>query len=543
MAARVEPRGSLSSSPWSAPLAVALVVLSLSALWLLRYGGLWAEGDTARQASSTRALLREATLEPASDAYTQGSGFPAVSAALAELTGVPVDSLQTSVYPLLAAMVPLVAFGLFAEVSRDRRVAGLATLILFLQPDFLFVLFRGSHEKLTWSLLMAAVWVLVRSVRYRDRLPVLAAHILVFYLLAFGLISTNAFHASSMVGALALSLGLGAGLAWLRGRSLSQPLGVGGTTAQRELGGWLSRTMTVSLTSFTLLYLFVFVFYPPSLSLLGTAEGAFRQLVALFLNYDIQANPYQPVTTEWTSSFVWVGLTVFTWVTLLLAAWEWLRRGAGYLRRTTDPSPQEFTLWVLFAGYALQAGASVLVDLAGTLGGNLQLRLVPPVLIFAAPLAAAPLLRLTEEARRRAWPLRLALAGLLMTAFAWAFTTGLLKAQLEPVLSHRWIFARWEEVQAGTWADAHLTNTVIWTDFDERLVTQMELHNGASGAGNTFRGGELSEEMRTLFISDVVRARSARQGLPLPDLTAAFRVYDNGVAQIYHQVPGSPYQR
>jgi hypothetical protein len=49
--------------------------------------------------------------------------------------------------------------------------------------------------------------------------------------------------------------------------------------------------------------------------------------------------------------------------------------------------------------------------------------------------------------------------------------------------------------------------------------------------------------VRDMVASDVTRLRASRIGQPLPVPPDAWRIYDNGLTQLYHLRPETPYQR
>src|SRR4030095_1390537 len=99
------------------------------------------------------------------------------------------------------------------------------------------------------------------------------------------------------------------------------------------------------------------------------------------------------------------------------------------------------------------------------------------------------------------------------------------------------------ELSAVEWGDTHLENAELWTEFDERLAVAFHTAIGESANANIFVYGPLNSNIRDIIMTDVTRLRGSRLARPLPVPPDAFRVYDNGTAELYHLRPQTPYQR
>jgi hypothetical protein len=118
-----------------------------------------------------------------------------------------------------------------------------------------------------------------------------------------------------------------------------------------------------------------------------------------------------------------------------------------------------------------------------------------------------------------------------------------IKATNEPFLSNKWVFYRDNEITAMRWADDHLRQSQIWTEFDERLFTAYITNHGPSQNRNAFVRQKVKETTRVFLISDITRSRSSRLETPLPTPPDALRIYDNGEAELYRLRPQTPNQR
>lgn len=175
---------------------------------LARFGGQWVDGDMARIAQNMASILDSGSLVATTGVYANGYGYPALSLALVQVTGISIPGLQAYVLPRLVPVIVIVAFIAYRALLGRTRVALLATLLLFMHSDFLFVAFRGSHEKMTWTLVLLALFFLAKSIgSYQNRLELQTSWVLLFYFVVFTLIATNVFFASSFIWALAFSFG------------------------------------------------------------------------------------------------------------------------------------------------------------------------------------------------------------------------------------------------------------------------------------------------------------------------------------------------
>ncbi|NTW03829.1 MAG: hypothetical protein HGA19_21570, partial [Oscillochloris sp.] len=159
---------------------VFCIVFSLGAYCVLRYSARWAESDSSELTGVIRAFAEAGRLVPDGEAiYPNGVTYQAVSAVILALTGLDPLTLQQVVYPLLAAVVTVPAWMFYREVVGSARGATLATLLLFAQPEFLFVMLRSSHEKFSRSLMLLALYLFVRSFKlYRQPLAIVCLIVL-----------------------------------------------------------------------------------------------------------------------------------------------------------------------------------------------------------------------------------------------------------------------------------------------------------------------------------------------------------------------------
>jgi len=520
-------------------LLLGLILLALSnySYLVLRFVGQWNEGDTARITRSLYYAQQAHSVVDAPWAYTNGMGYTAVSLFVLEVTGLSPQTLQSIVFPLIMAVVPIVVFVFYRALIGRTREALLATLFVYIQPEFLWVTWRGSHERLIWILTFITFFLLAKSFLDR-RFAKVTRFVLLFYLVVFALISTNAFFASSFINAVLLNFGGGLILLTLwRFHDTSAVLGV---------SNQIRRLLYVAGACIVLLYIFIFQIYPPAGGALNALRTLIESISALLLNFDVvSSNPYDYVRTAWTSTGVFIVLTLFNWIVLLSSLLVWIgglsvftRHGNALKERNLPP----LLLWLMYPSFALQLAVSAITDFAGVLGGNFQVRLFTPMLLIAIPLAAMGLVGLLKALRIK-W-MRRAVVGVIAMGMLWFSMAALLKAANDPLLSNRWTFSTVPEKAAGDWAITHINGATVWTGIDERLVeAPIFYHPDLAVRDVRFDGFIPEPTTRYYLISSLEALRAARQGVSLPYVDNEELVYDNGEVSVYHQRPRTPYQR
>jgi hypothetical protein len=447
-----------------------------------------------------------------------------------EISGLSIAGLQVFAAGLLAAWLAFPAWLLYRELTGSSVGATIASAIIFVQPEFLFLVLRGTHEKFTRGMMFLCLYLIARSLRSYRRVPVFAGLLLASYLISFGLITFNTFQASSFI----LAMGVALVLTWfgMRVRTLQFQ---GAEVAVRRLGLTVLIMMAMS-------FIFIFYVYPPARHSLFIMESVADRVARLFLDVEqtITAESYEYINWGWTSLPMYLTLTLANWLTLLGSAGVWLWWTWRWFSRGLEPERlHELALWAFYGAFTFLGVASILVDVSGTVIGNLQHRLFPTFTMLAAPLLAWWLIEHPPQQFRRAiytfFPILIGLIGIL----------SIMKATNEPLVSNKWTFFLPAERTAVQWADINLEDDrFLWGSFDDRLYTTL----GTSGSGSLPSEIQLDTyeaeiSTRDFLISELTRKRSLRLGLPLPVDADSLVVYDNGQAQIYHLRPRTPFQR
>lgn len=510
-----------------------LYALGLGVYFVLRFGGNWMEIDTARITQAAQNVLRESTIVPTEMVYDNGFSYPVMIAWLAHLTGTSVLRLETMILPVVGIIILVsVAMTLFRTVLEKANAALLATLLLCLQADFLFVTSRGSHEKMTWPLAMLALFFLYRSAARPYELSKFVIYVTVFYLTIYALIATNSFFASTLITAITLSFLLGLIINKWQIRLKEQ-----------ATSGRFQRLALVSASSMILLYLSIFYLYTPARNLLNILPTMIDQIAALLFGFQPQANPYAYIGWGWVSPQVYLALTLFTWLLLLGSLAEWIHQGYRLLCGARLYLPEALP-WLLYAGFAIQIAIGTVLDFAGVLSANLQLRILPGLVVFAVVLAVQGLERLLSSIRLGYQARRLLSVGFILLV-AWFAFASLLKVTNDPVVSNKWGFYSTAEKSAVQWTDTYLQRARVWAGIDERLSTvHSVLYPTVSRSDSmVVEMGAPQPTTRYFLLSETEQLRHSRLGMPLPAVVSEDQIYDNGKAQLYHKRPQTPYQR
>jgi hypothetical protein len=538
--------------------AVAMAYgLAVATYFVLRPLGRWTENDTAALASAIGGILRTEHLLPGDGtAYVNGYAYQVVMGYLASFTGLTVPTLQQVLSPFLFAFLLLpVAWVTYRELTGRGATATLATILLLLQPEFLFVTLRGSHEKVTRTLMLLALLLLARSFRPDDRPGRFALNVVLFYAAGYGIIASNNMFGTSFVAALVATL-LASWLFSRFGRSSVAPVG-------RRLTGRLLYSTVILLGA---AFVFTFYAYPPATNQLNVYEEIWKKLTVLLLNVGGEqgpaGDPYSLVVGGWISLPVYFLVSLANWLLIGASFIFWLRDGWRWLVRREVPTPSAWLLWLLFAAFALQGVLSIGVDFSGAIASNLQHRAFASFVLIAAPVLARGLMPFLAGPADQAGPAgqagpvgkgrapARAARGLLAALVGCLAVLSLLKATNEPLLSLKWMFYERQEMQAIRWATTNMRSATIATDFDERLTTAYLLEVTSLlppperfVGGNGLEQYRRSASSRDFLISDTTRRRAQHLGFALPAVGDQLLVYDNGTTQLYHLVPETAHQK
>ncbi len=511
---------------------VLLVTVLLAGYVFLRYSGTWSiGGDTTSFTWAIRLIIENGTLTAdQARTYPNGYGYQALVVFLHHVTGMPLNTLQIYGAAFFIIWLILPAWLLYRELIENNYGATIATVLLFAQPELLFGIMRGTHEKFTRGLMLLCLYLIIRSLRSQHRPTQFAGLVMAFYCSTYAMIAFNNLMATSFIFAVGMSLIL----SWLMLSMLHRP-------PERH---FITRRLSlVTVTCLVLSFIFIFYIYHPAQENLFLFKSTTEQTAALLLDVETTAtNPYVTLDTGWINQRVYMILSLSNWLLLILSALIWLSWSIRMVfAKQQWQSVRELYLWSFYGAFAFQGALSILVDVSGAIAGNLQHRLFPTFTMLAIPL----IVRWFFEKRRsfsKQSPLWYPVISVSIGVLA---ILSLLKATNEPTLSNNWLFFRPTEMNAIEWADTKLENRTLWIGYDGRLTTAFAVNYGATRtrAFITHKGVNGSQTSRTVLISDVIHSHSARLSIPLPVDMDDFIVFDNGDTQIYHQRPHTFYER
>lgn len=513
---------------------VLTAALLIGAYAVMRYGGLWGETDTATFTRIIRATLRTGSLVPPGIAYFHGYGFPVLAAFLVHISGISVENLQIFWSMLLIVWIILPAWLAYRELTGSTYGATLATVLILIQPELLFALLRGSHEKFTRGLMFLALYLLVRSVLERQRLRRFASLLIPFYLVIYALITFNNLMAMSFITALGLSMALSLIARWLSGTGAA----VDETAATRR------RLFYAVVISLLLSFFFTFYAYPPAREAVLVLRSVADRLASLFLEVEeVAVNPYATVGQAWISLPFYFLVSVANWILLVVSFVLWVTQTFNWWRRRNWPDdPRIILLWSFVGAFGFVGFMSILVDFSGALSANLQHRVFPSFAMVAAPYVADWWVHRREHRSRFDWRSFSALAyGIIGIAIAFLGIVAVAKATNEPLLSNKWSYYTPAEFLALEWSQIHVADPNMWTEFDERLHASMMICCESMVSRPQYTPWRFV--IRDFMVSDVTRARSGRLAVPLPIEDDSSRIYDAGTAEVYRLRSRTPFQR
>lgn len=515
----------------SIEIIILLVAATLVAGFVaMRYRGLWGETDTHAFATASRAMLTEARLVPERYVYTNGYGFPALSTFLIHLTGVSVMQLQLFGSALLSVWLVIPAWLAYRELTGSTPGATLATAIILIQPEFLFLVLRGSHEKFTRGLMFLCIYILIRSILSRKQWSHFVALLLSFYLIIYALITFNNLLAFSFLIALALSLVLSLFVQKVAGSSPD-----GGTVTR-----W--RLFYTIIIMLILAFLFTFYIYPPARHSILIAESVVDQLALLLLGpiRETSINPYQTISGAWISPLVYLTLSLANWLLLVTSFLLWLLQTVMWWSKRRWPASQRaFLLWLLYSTFGFLGALSILIDISGAIAGNLQHRYFPSFAMIAAAFVARSLVR--QQLQPIFQRLGYAVA---VVAIVFLSIVAVIKATNEPWLSNNWIYYSVAEKKALLWGKDNAGKEGLWVGLNERIPAAIGICCDDTFSGFPMStGGTLRPGTRNILISDIIQNRAYQVGFDLPIEGDSLCVYDNGSAWLYHLRPVTPFQK
>lgn len=512
---------------------IELYALFVASYFVLRYQGRWLDVDTSRMVQIVRSMQQYGYIENPGKMYAFGYSYPFASILLSALTRLEPFVLLTVVRPLLIVVLPPLVYIFYRQVLQREHIAAIGVFFLLLQPELMFVLMRGSHELLTWSCVLLACFALTRSYLYASRLRLFISCLLLFYCAAYALTSTSVFFATSFLFGLTVSFIIG---------KVNE--GLFPTQDGSRMKKVINRLLFTILASAVLLFIFVFFIYPSAQRPLFQLRTISDKLQALFLNFEIETDPYQTfIPSIWIDPRLYPALTLANWLTLALSFIAWLKIGYRRLIKRDAIFQPLYFVWLMYTAFALQLYLSVIVDYSGALSGNLQLRVFPPLILMGVPLATGWLFEIAQKYRQGIKRLRPVVLSVISLLIIWLIAAAVLKSTAEPVLSNKWSFATVGEEAGLLWMNRSITYGPVWISPDDRL---REISFGLIENPRTWIKYDiysLDQNTRYIFWSNLNEMLTKRYRISMPDFKNLNLIYTNGTVSIYKTKPKTSFER
>ena len=508
-------------------LLLLLGILS-GAYSVLRFGGRTMEVDAARMALSADGIIHTGRIANRY-AYPHGVGYAAVLSVLGLVTGLEIQTLLW-VAALLVFITLLAAFIAYRELLGGNATALAATLLLLLQPDFLFYIVRGSHEKFTWTFAVLMLFFLIRGQDQNRSNKQLLINILLFYVSFWGMVMSNAYFASTFLMAIIVGLVIG----WLLVRFRFR-----GPQEQYLPEVWMKRLLWLTLSCFVVYFVFINYVYVSVQESISFYTAIFDRIGILVFGAAPVTAPstFEYFASAWRSPGAYQLVTAIQWLSAVGGVVVWLV-SLLYIKRLT--TKQRF-LWQMYTGYGVILAAGTFIDFAGFLNENLQIRLFAPFAMFSAAMLVQGV-----HSTWRKWPRifkRLLVPAAALLA-ALAFIGVQLKITNDPLIANNWLFYSPSEMRAGEWINASMQGQTVWVDTGDHLQNVFLFRAGyTEKQQNDFINCRLPDEFPNTLLSERVLLESSRKGLSVPLVDGQLQIYDNGAAQVYRRRPLTPYQR
>jgi hypothetical protein len=135
------------------------------------------------------------------------------------------------------------------------------------------------------------------------------------------------------------------------------------------------------------------------------------------------------------------------------------------------------------------------------------------------------------------------LYGALASAIAFLGIVAVIKATNEPAVSNTWQFYSLSEKAALTWGNEYIGQHSFWVGHDQRIPAAIMICCYDEFENLGLKTSFLQPDARDILISDVIRERAVRIGIPLPIQADSMLIYSNGNGDIYHLRPKTPFQK
>lgn len=541
----------------------------------LRYSGLIACSDTGLITKTIQAVQSQGTIFT-TFTYASGFGFQAVVTFLSNITGLSIQQLL--ILPTGFLYVPI-AYLLFVKLIKNKKTALLATFLLCLQPDLLFVTSRGSHERFTFFLALMALFVLVKLISLKWDNKKFLSYLALFYLTIFSLTAFNNWFSVLVIASIVFVSLIG----FLFSRSSNRD-----TLLYRK-------SLYIITSCIPLYYCISFYVYPPSRStwhivdtwreklimldssliLLGIAMSVI--IILAFILFMLKAPIMSALKNYATafskkihtsktyrtsmyviisfvlvsyiigvyilalssksflsfSPFAWIFLTLFNWIIFPLSVIMVFAITWGFIRGRSFSSDSHPFLLLFYVSFSLLLLVTIFLDrVIGTgIANNLELRVFPYFMFFAVALASIAILGWMRRLRTKKWQKVGGVTGLILIVLL--VISSLVKSTNDPLVSNTWIFYSKDEKNAMNWMESNLKKATVWAGPLGRIESAFRYNSSLDSWRNIFFSNASDAEY--CLISDVAHKRANRYRYLLPSIKNSNQIYNNDAAELYQR--------
>ena len=215
--------------------------------------------------------------------------------------------------------------------------------------------------------------------------------------------------------------------------------------------------------------------------------------------------------------------------------------GLRLIRKSRVVRTERVILLGLFFAFGAELATGIIADFADLgFGNNLQVRFFTYYGLFAAPLFVLSADWVVVTLRR--WlPRSTIRIGVTAMIFIFAVSS-LLKATLDPLISNNWIYFHPSEIAAIETRADHSERRPIYMGGRVWSAWIMTDHSGLPNNNFPDEGIVDSRTAHVLF-SQIQKAHASTGWIFLSPITEQNRLYDNGIAWIYHRIPLSHLQK
>ena len=541
----------------------------------LRYSGLIADGDMGmitKTIQATQAHARIFTTYP----YSSGFGFQVVVTFLSNITSLSIQQLL--ILPT-GFLYVIIAYPLFIEVTKNKKIALLATFLLTLQPDLLFFTSRGSHEQFIFFLALMTFFILIRLISLKRDNKKFVLYLALLYMTVLSLTSFNKWFSAGIIISIIFATMIGFFFSKLLGVSslaykkmsyivipcipiyysicsyISPLLWV---SQKNLISYWKNKLIALhpTLISLSIVILIIIV----SLFLLfiffkALITGALKNLIMRF-SEKIRSNKFYRMGIYAVTGFglltyvfglyilsissdlsfppfIWMFLMLFNWIIFPLSLIMVFTIAWDFIRKKNLSSNSLHFVFSFYISFFLLLLITIFLDrVIGTgVANNFELRIFPYFMLFAVALASMIILKWIHQLRTKRWQLT-GQTLFIILIIIWSINS-LVKSTCDPSVSNRWIFYSKGEKIAMNWMESNLKKATIWAGPLRRIRAAFRYNSNFDSLGNISFSN--ASNAKYYLISDIVQKSANKYKYSLPFLKNSNQIYDNDEVELYQR--------